>query len=69
MKHIGKSSSGVVHELKESNIDLGWVAGSPYVTWFRTRSEQVLASDVTPTALDAPDTVPLVQPPLPRGQS
>ena len=70
MKHVATLSPGVVHELKESNIDLGWVAGSPYVTWLRTRSDRVLARDVTPAVVDTPaDTVPLVQPPLPREQS
>ena len=33
MIRAGQVTTEIRHELRESNIDLGWVAGSPYVTW------------------------------------
>ena len=30
---VKEIATGIHHELKESNIDLGWVTGSPYVSW------------------------------------
>jgi hypothetical protein len=33
MIRAGQVTTEIRHELRESNIDLGWVAGNPYVTW------------------------------------